>query len=149
MPDNHIGWAPWKLAILNFFWFIPIKISRKLTGYHALDSILMIIMISRKKLEGHKIMRNTVLTQWFVNDGAAKDPPETRHGCFSGRRGKISCNYSPKLNLCMAGTTANLVYLRKNSQGLSAVGSPLGIQQVSGCSIINRPHGIVSSFLIW
>ena len=39
-----------------FFCFIPIKISHKLTGYHGWDSIFMIIMISRKKLGGYRIM---------------------------------------------------------------------------------------------
>jgi hypothetical protein len=73
--------------------------------------------ILAKKYGELGVIEKLSFTQWFVNDGAAKDPPETRCGCFSGRRGKISCNYSTKLNLCMAGTTANLFYLRKTSQG--------------------------------
>ena len=51
-------------AILDYGWFfscfIPIKISLKLTGYHGWDLIFMIIMISRKKLGGYRVMNNTV-----------------------------------------------------------------------------------------
>ena len=49
-------------TICSFF----IKISHKLTGYHGWDSIFMIIMNSRKKEGGYRIMNNTVCAKLYI-----------------------------------------------------------------------------------
>jgi hypothetical protein len=47
-------------AILNFFCFVFILNSSQINGYQGWEEILMITLISSKKIGVYKIMRNTV-----------------------------------------------------------------------------------------
>ena len=54
------------MTVWLFFAPFFIKISHKLGGYHRWDSIFMIIMNSRKKEGGYRIMNNTVCAKLYI-----------------------------------------------------------------------------------
>jgi hypothetical protein len=56
---------------------------------------------------------------WSVNDGAARDLPKNplNFWCIFGKNEQIGSIFSPKLTLCGAESTTNLVLFQETHQG--------------------------------